>query len=302
MCYEKMISVIILAHKRTEYISRALESVLAQSLDKRNYEVIIVKNFNDPNFDELAMKCGVIVINSTKGNLGGKIVQGIRASSGDFIALLEDDDEFLPGKLEKALKEFVQTPDLIYFHNSAKLVSRGEINRKTAMSPPKTMFVQGVVSRKQFNILIKAGSYGNNSCLTIRKSFVENYLDSLEMLNVTVDGFLFLSALDEGKSVKFDKSAYTNYHADTGFTYQKSNNLSDYVSFKFDKTNVMLKEKRLFVQIANKNFKNRLLLRFSVYSLMKEILNFNLFSDQRIYIGLGDIFRYILESLYFGNI
>lgn len=40
-----LFSVIIVAYERKEYIQRAIKSVIEQTLDKANYEILVVKNF-----------------------------------------------------------------------------------------------------------------------------------------------------------------------------------------------------------------------------------------------------------------
>lgn len=303
MAEEKQISVIILAHRRRKYLDRALNSVLQQTLDKRFYEIIVVKNFTDPVFDEKAAAVGTIVINSSLENLGGKMVEGIQSSSGRLISFLEDDDEFLPGKLETSLKEFQKSSELIYFHNSAMAIENGsEIKNKTVMAPPIMITVQGQVIPKVFRTLSNTGSFGNNSCLTLRRSFLEKYLVYIEKLNVTVDGFLFLAALDMEKELKFDVRPFTRYYLDTGFTLKRYTNASDYVANKLTKSEVMLQDKENFDEIVMSYFRNSLLQRFSSYSLMKERLNCNLYGKKASTISLRDLFKYTLDSVYFWRV
>lgn len=104
-----MISVIIITYKRTYYIRRAIESVLNQTY--QNFELIVVDD-NNPNTiyrDNLEK-----IMNSYKNNSKIKYIQheynkngaaarntGILASNGKYIAFLDDDDYFLPNRLEE---------------------------------------------------------------------------------------------------------------------------------------------------------------------------------------------------------
>ena len=45
------ISVIIIAYKRKEFLLGAIKSVLNQTLDKKYYEIIVVKNYKDDAID-----------------------------------------------------------------------------------------------------------------------------------------------------------------------------------------------------------------------------------------------------------
>ncbi|MCY0863304.1 MAG: glycosyltransferase, partial [Metallosphaera prunae] len=70
------ISVIITAHNRKEYLMQAVDSALNQTLPKTEYEVIVVKNFED--YDEELEKKGVKSIVTSEKELGEKIVIGTK--------------------------------------------------------------------------------------------------------------------------------------------------------------------------------------------------------------------------------
>ena len=46
------ISVIITAYNRKEFLLNAIKSAINQTLDKKYYEIIVIKNFEDKNIDE----------------------------------------------------------------------------------------------------------------------------------------------------------------------------------------------------------------------------------------------------------
>ncbi len=106
---EKLISIIIPTYKRPDVLPRAVDSVLAQSY--KNIEVIVVDD-NDPTFPERAVTEKVMekyadeprvkYIKHPK-NMNGSAARntGFANSSGEYIMFLDDDDEFLPGKIEK---------------------------------------------------------------------------------------------------------------------------------------------------------------------------------------------------------
>ena len=112
------ISVVIPTHNRASFLKKAIESVLRQSYT--NLEVIIVDDNSTDNTKE--------VVNSYKDkrikyivhdkNKGGAVARntGIIASTGDIVAFLDDDDEWLPEKIKKQMELFESKPfvDLIY--------------------------------------------------------------------------------------------------------------------------------------------------------------------------------------------
>lgn len=102
------VSVIIPTYKRSEDICRAVDSVLSQTID--SFEVIVVddngKGTEDGLKTEAAMRkyqddARVIYLQHEKNKNGSAARNtGIRASKGDYISFLDDDDAYLPRRLE----------------------------------------------------------------------------------------------------------------------------------------------------------------------------------------------------------
>ena len=100
-----LISVIIPVYNRAHEIGRALESVRTQGYP--NLEIIIVDDgSNDDlkgalaNFRDMPL---ILLHHETSRGTGAARNTGIKASRGDYIALLDSDDEWLPGKLDRQL-------------------------------------------------------------------------------------------------------------------------------------------------------------------------------------------------------
>lgn len=110
------VSVIIPTYKRSEFLLRAIDSVLNQNYS--NIEVIVVDD-NDTNSTfrqetekkmEKYRKNEKIVYVKNKKNLGGALArnQGIYIASGDFITFLDDDDIYLPDKVGIQLQYMIK--------------------------------------------------------------------------------------------------------------------------------------------------------------------------------------------------
>lgn len=102
------VSVIIPTYKGQDNLARAIDSVLAQN-DFSDFEIIVVDD-NDPKSIDRAQT--ETVMNSYKNNEKVKYIKhrcnlngsaarntGVKNSQGKYIALLDDDDVFLPDKL-----------------------------------------------------------------------------------------------------------------------------------------------------------------------------------------------------------
>src|SRR5688572_23675076 len=95
------ISVVIPSYNAAQYLPAAIESVLGQ--DYKNLEVVIVDDGSTDNTPEVVGRFGKFVEYNRLENNGGGPARprniGIRAASGDYIALFDSDDLMLPGKL-----------------------------------------------------------------------------------------------------------------------------------------------------------------------------------------------------------
>lgn len=108
----KLVSIIIPTYKRADMLSRAINSVLNQTY--ANIEVIVVDD-NNPDTEyrkstENVMQQyrddhRVVYIQHEKNKNGAAARNtGLSISKGEFISFLDDDDSYLPQKIEKQVK------------------------------------------------------------------------------------------------------------------------------------------------------------------------------------------------------
>lgn len=115
----ELVSVIIPTYKRSEMLPRAVKSVLEQSY--KNIEVVVVDD-NDPDTTwrkdtkermlQFKNDSRVKYICHEK-NKNGSVARntGIKNSSGEIIAFLDDDDIYLPKKIEKQVAFLLEHPE-----------------------------------------------------------------------------------------------------------------------------------------------------------------------------------------------
>ncbi|MFV0427002.1 MAG: glycosyltransferase family 2 protein [Beutenbergiaceae bacterium] len=114
------VSVVIPTHNRPQLMLKALESVLGQSIlgqsDSVPLEVVIVFDACPVEVPQVSIPAGAtvrgIANNRTRG-LAGARNSGIVAAQHSLVAFLDDDDTWLPGKLEAQLRQLSQTPAAI---------------------------------------------------------------------------------------------------------------------------------------------------------------------------------------------
>ncbi len=101
------VSVVIPAYNSSDVISEAIESVLSQTY--KDFEIIVVDDGGTDNTEEI-IRSYDFPVNYIKQENGGAAVArntGMHAARGDYIALLDSDDIWLPSKLEKQI-EFLE--------------------------------------------------------------------------------------------------------------------------------------------------------------------------------------------------
>lgn len=203
------ISVIITAYNRRDYLLRALNSVLNQTLDRDLFEIIVIKNYKDNEIDQQIIKSGSKLIFSDDKALGAKFIKGFLESSGDVVCILEDDDLFYRHKLEEVLYEFERDQKLIFYQhptdvkdvNSLKLISNGLRSKERIYEYPPT--------KKKIRSLLKPiskrGVY-NNSSYCIRKTALESDFGPFHDMVKSCDDFLFLYLLSARGRIKLGKN------------------------------------------------------------------------------------------------
>lgn len=204
------ISVIITAHNRRVYLEDALRSTIDQTLDRKLFEIIVVKNFDDELLDRFIEVNGAISIFSDTEFLGLDKVLGTRAATGDIICFLDDDDLFLPKKLETVLHFFDTYPDLVFYRNNPSFFDEmGE--REQMIRGASRMHNFSNPTYKEMKTLLEDRAAFNSSCISIRKSMVTEKLDEFARIKNVVDYYLFILACNSGKRIIADSEELTRY-------------------------------------------------------------------------------------------
>lgn len=115
-----LVSVIIPNYNHTRFVSDAIQSVLAQTY--RSFEIIVVDDGSTDNSREVVADFGdqLHYIWQENQGLAGARNTGIRAAKGEFIALLDADDEWLPAFLETMTALAGQYPEAAVYYCAAQ--------------------------------------------------------------------------------------------------------------------------------------------------------------------------------------
>lgn len=107
-----LVSIVITTYKRKDELKKAICSVLAQTYN--NIEVIVIDDNADTSIShavqEIVQDFGDSRVSYWKNehNLGGALSRnvGLKFSKGKYIAFLDDDDEYMPDKIELQVDKF----------------------------------------------------------------------------------------------------------------------------------------------------------------------------------------------------
>ncbi|MBU2541424.1 MAG: glycosyltransferase family 2 protein [Candidatus Omnitrophica bacterium] len=144
-----LISVIIITYNRSFVIKRAIESVLKQTY--KDLEIILIDDASSDNTHEIISSITddrVKLVRHDK-NKGVAVSRntGLKNSKGEFITFLDDDDEWLPEKLQTQLdlfKKLNSDVGLIYTNgfseDEGRIFITERINSKVIYDPSKDKF------------------------------------------------------------------------------------------------------------------------------------------------------------------
>lgn len=166
------VSVVIPAYNREKTIARCLDSVLHQTFPA--FEIIVVDDNSTDDTTKIVKsitdrRVRLITLPSNKGAQAARNI-GIRHATGNFIAFLDSDDEWLPEKLEIQVKEISKRTKPCIVHCDAWVFIEEE-NEKKLFNVPK---LSGYIYKE---LLIAPGPL--YPCLLVPKECFEKigYLD-----------------------------------------------------------------------------------------------------------------------------
>lgn len=109
------VSVVIITYNRSELLRTAIRSVLSQSY--QDFELIVVDDASRDNTSEMVQafddqKIRYIRHETNKKEAGARNT-GVLNSTGEYIAFLDDDDEWLPEKLQRQVHLLDRSPPTV---------------------------------------------------------------------------------------------------------------------------------------------------------------------------------------------
>ncbi|MFQ1020800.1 glycosyltransferase family 2 protein [Tardisphaera saccharovorans] len=243
------ISVIVTAYNRREFLPRAVRSALNQTLPRDRYEVIVVKNFEDRAMDEEMESEGVTLLHSESPFQGQHLLVALGRCRGEIISFLDDDDEFLPRKLEAVESAF---SDGVVFHRNRRVFvdARGRALSAEKPHPPATLGPRGAANRA-----VQLGMGVNSSSMSIRREALEAVnRDVVGKLWLAVDLLYFLAALKSGKDLVYDPRPLTAFRVHGQQSFVDSTSLRAYAGKRCSSSKKFVASYEVLEELAGREF------------------------------------------------
>lgn len=184
-----LISIIMAAYNAEETIEKAIKSALCQSY--QNIELIIVDDCSTDKTRMIISKCLDndqrihLVANDKKVGVSQSRSNALMQAKGEWIAILDSDDEWMPQKLEKQIALQTKTNAIILFTGSSFMNEQGK----------KMDWVMRVPRSVNYRKLLYQNVISNSSVLVLTDLYRRYYVSSD---NLHEDYAMWLSILKTG--------------------------------------------------------------------------------------------------------
>jgi glycosyltransferase involved in cell wall biosynthesis len=162
------VSVVIAAYNYASGIGRAIQSVLNQTL--RVDEIVVVDDGSYDGTAEVVESYGAPVICIRQANQGpsGAYNTGIQHAKNEWIAFLDQDDEWFPNHIENAYKTICKQPHIVWYYGGFE--RRSENGMLVYTSCVEDSFVHDGIIDNYFLAEAKAPITWTVSSMVVRKS------------------------------------------------------------------------------------------------------------------------------------
>jgi len=143
-----LVSVVIPAYNGQEFIREAIESALAQTY--RPIEILVIDDGSPVSMKEAVAGFGpeVRYLRQENGGTASARNLGWRSAGGEFIALLDQDDLWLPQKLERQVPRFAEDPRIGLVAGWMEVFDTVTGEPKGTYEPPEEMTVHDMLGHE----------------------------------------------------------------------------------------------------------------------------------------------------------
>ncbi|HEY2820542.1 MAG TPA: glycosyltransferase [Candidatus Acidoferrum sp.] len=181
-----LISVLIDTYNYGRFVEEAIDSALTQDFPAGEREILLIDDGSTDDTEERVRKFGraITYLRKPNGGQASAFNFGLRHARGKYVAFLDADDYWLPGKLSRVTEEFEKHPDTgMVYHGLRQLNSReGRIWDARAAE------ISGFLPAKTRDLL--RYTWFPTSFLAFRRSALDLVLPIPESLTIQADAHL----------------------------------------------------------------------------------------------------------------
>ncbi|MFZ0890942.1 MAG: glycosyltransferase family 2 protein [Thermoplasmata archaeon] len=217
-----ILSVIVAAHLRQEYIVDAVRSVVGSGLAPEHLDIVVTKGYRSPEQDEVLRKLGARVYFDYDVGVGLQLWRALPLTRAPLIAFLDDDDQFEPTRLDHVIGVFRDHPDIGFYHNRLNLIDLdghsvsptmyGAMERDAGLDRTGPLTRLSGKNPSDARVLRRLHPWFNTSSMVIRRDvLMGRFGQFLETAHHAPDVRLFLIAILSGTGIYMDDRRLTRY-------------------------------------------------------------------------------------------
>ena len=180
-----LVSVCVVAYNQEKYIEQCLISIIDQKTDFE-FEIIVSDDFSSDNTSKIIQKISekypkIITAIFREKNIGAfkNYIKTHMAASGKYVAHMDGDDFWLPGKLAQQVAFLENNPECSAVYSNSFLINESGIKFGK--------FNKNIPKKFDRKFLIKNGNFLNASSLIYRKNIQKNVLtENIEFIDYQI--------------------------------------------------------------------------------------------------------------------
>jgi len=215
-------AVIVGAFGRKEYLLRAVRSVRAQTLPRECIELVVSKDFADPEVDRALEASGATIFSDPEGVIGRKQRNALAVSTAPWVTFLDDDDELEPERLARVAEVVRAHPEVGFYRCRVSVIGRDdapiprerwrthEVDRgfdelgAVCLAPDRPNDAFEIGTRRTFATF-------SSSSMTFRRELLDGEVGEVFQRSYVADTFLYLAAALRPVGLFLDDRRLTRY-------------------------------------------------------------------------------------------
>ncbi len=209
-----MLSVVVMAYSRRDFVLSAVRSANDQDLPRSQYEIVVIKNFTDPVIDAGIASVGGRSVLDDSPHVGSTVARALTEARGEVVCFLDDDDEMEANKLRNVGALFAADPDLVLVRNAYRSIDVEGRPLPTwpvcdwpAVGVDHPVTLRTPEEKRASRVL----PMYNLSTISVRRPALQPFARRFEGVVAGSDSLVFLSALSTAGHLRIDPGVWNRH-------------------------------------------------------------------------------------------